>query len=112
MKTTGRYDAFNLKRIPLYDEPYNWPGPPWLFWESDLAKWIEGACYMLQKHANEEIRGHIDYLVNLIEKAQQPDGYLNIHFVVNEPDKRWCNLRDLHELYIVGCVMRRDKMIR
>ncbi|PWN24634.1 DUF1680-domain-containing protein [Jaminaea rosea] len=57
---------------------------------------------MLQKHANEEIRGHIDYLVNLIEKAQQPDGYLNIHFVVNEPDKRWSNLRDLHELYNGG----------
>ncbi|KAI3478217.1 hypothetical protein L1887_59890 [Cichorium endivia] len=70
--------------------------------QSDVAKWIEGACYHLQSHPDPEIQSHVDHLANLIEKAQQPDGYLNIHFVVNKPDERWTNLRDLHELYNFG----------
>ena len=34
--------------------------------------------------------------------AQQPDGYLNVHYTVVEPDKRFSNLRDCHELYCAG----------
>ncbi|TKY87610.1 hypothetical protein EX895_003191 [Sporisorium graminicola] len=103
LQKTGRYEAFNLKHIPYYDmPPAIWPVPDHLFWESDVAKWIEGACYHLQAHPDQEIQAHVEYLVTLIEKAQQPDGYLNIHFVVNEPEKRWTNLRDLHELYNFG----------
>jgi DUF1680 family protein len=36
--------------------------------------------------------------VGMIRGAQQEDGYLNIHFTVVEPAKRFTNLRDLHEL--------------
>lgn len=60
---------------------------------------IEALAYLQPEYPDKEQRGHIDHLVDLIEKAQQPDGYLNVHFVVNEPEKRWSNLRDLHELY-------------
>lgn len=38
-------------------------------------------------------------LVDMIQSAQQEDGYLNIHSTVVEPGKRFTNLRDLHELY-------------
>jgi hypothetical protein len=103
LRSTGRYDAFNLKPIEYYKKPYNiWPVPDWLFWESDVAKWVEGACYALQQHPDEKTMGHVKYLVDLIESAQQPDGYLNIHFVVVAPNERWSNLRDLHELYNGG----------
>jgi DUF1680 family protein len=34
--------------------------------------------------------------------AQQEDGYLNTHFTVVEPGKRWTNLLDNHELYCAG----------
>lgn len=103
LQKTGRYDAFNLKHIPYYDRPPTiWPVPDHLFWESDVAKWIEGTCYHLHARPDPELQAHVEYLVGLIEKAQQPDGYLNIHFVVNEPEKRWTNLRDLHELYNFG----------
>lgn len=103
LQETGRYEAFNLKPIDYYKTPYTvWPVPDWLFWESDVAKWIEGVCYFLHEQPDAKLREHVDYLVDLIESAQQPDGYLNIHFVVNEPDKRWTNLRDLHELYNGG----------
>lgn len=38
----------------------------------------------------------------MIRGAQQPDGYINIHFTVVEPGKRFTNLRDFHELYNCG----------
>jgi DUF1680 family protein len=38
----------------------------------------------------------------MIAAAQQPDGYLNIHFTVVEPGKRFTCLRDFHELYNAG----------
>ncbi|KAF2014206.1 glycoside hydrolase family 127 protein [Aaosphaeria arxii CBS 175.79] len=103
LKSTGRYDAFKLKWHSSYDDaPDVWPIPNHLFWDSDIAKWIEGACYVLQTHPNAEIDAAIHELVDMIRSAQQPDGYINIHFTVVEPEKRFTNLRDFHELYNAG----------
>jgi uncharacterized protein len=45
LKKTGRYTAFKLEWRPTYDEePLIWPVPNHLFWNSDVARWIEGAC--------------------------------------------------------------------
>lgn len=44
----------------------------------------------------------MDELTQMIGAAQQPDGYLNIHFTVVEPGKRFTNIRDFHELYNAG----------
>ena len=99
LKETGRYDAFKLQWHPSYNVPPNvWPIPNHLFWDSDVAKWIEGACYFLKQQRNEEVDAAIKELVEMIRSAQQPDGYLNIHFTVVEPGKRFTNLRDFHEL--------------
>jgi len=107
LKKTGRYDAFKLKWNPVYDDPPSiWPVPKHLFWDSDVAKWIEGACYFLATDMdgsnNDEIKKAVDELVEMIRNAQQDDGYLNIHFTVVDPKGRWKNLRDLHELYNAG----------
>lgn len=40
----------------------------------------------------------VQELVDMIEKAQQPDGYLDIYFIVVDPEGRFKNLRDMHEL--------------
>ena len=37
-------------------------------------------------------------IVDQIEKAQHPEGYLNIYFTVVDPEGRFMNVRDLHEL--------------
>jgi DUF1680 family protein len=37
--------------------------------------------------------------------AQQDDGYLNMYFTNVEPENRWKNLRDWHELYCAGHLM-------
>jgi DUF1680 family protein len=97
-KQTGRYDCFELKWHDTYDEKSDWPVPKHLFWDSDLAKWIEGACYFLSETYDGEIDQAIKYMVDTIRSAQQDDGYLNLHYTVVEPGKRWSNLRDMHEL--------------
>ncbi|KAK5087346.1 hypothetical protein LTR70_002165 [Exophiala xenobiotica] len=103
LKKTGRYDCFNLKWHPVYSRaPEVWPVPDHLFWDSDVAKWIEGACYLLHDHPHPKIDASIHELVGLIRSAQQPDGYLNLHYTMVEPGKRFTNLRDMHELYNAG----------
>ncbi|KAJ9652012.1 hypothetical protein H2198_008754 [Neophaeococcomyces mojaviensis] len=103
LKKTGRYDCFKLKWHPVYDEPPEiWPVPNHLFWDSDVAKWIEGACYLLHDHPHPKIDASIHELVHMIRSAQQDDGYLNLHYTVVAPGKRFTNLRDMHELYNAG----------
>lgn len=98
LKKTGRYECFELKWHPVYDDKSNWPVPPHLFWDSDLGKWIEGACYFLTEKFDPEIDAAIKYIVSTLRKAQGEDGYLNLHYTVVEPNARWTNLRDMHEL--------------
>lgn len=99
LKKAGRYDCFNLKWHHVYSQnPEVWPVPNHLFWDSDIAKWIEGACYLLHDHPHPKTDASIRELVNMIRTAQQSDGYLNLHYTVVEPGKRFTNLRDMHEL--------------
>ena len=49
-----------------------------------------------------DIEAQIEAIVDDLEKAQAPDGYLNCWYLGREPDKRWTNLRDNHELYNPG----------
>ncbi|KAJ9613061.1 hypothetical protein H2200_003002 [Cladophialophora chaetospira] len=103
LKETGRYDAFKLQWHPTYSHAAEtWPVPKHLFWDSDVGKWIEGACYCLVDQPNVDIENAIKELVQMIRSAQQPDGYLNIHYTVVDPEKRFTNLRDMHELYNCG----------
>ncbi|HUS46349.1 MAG TPA: beta-L-arabinofuranosidase domain-containing protein [Phycisphaerae bacterium] len=96
LKKTGRLDALRLAWKPG-DE-----NPPHIFWDSDTAKWLEAASYSLAACPDAALEKHADAVIDLLAKAQQPDGYLNVHFTVVEPDRRWTNLRDWHELYCAG----------
>ena len=106
LRKTGRCDAFRLKWKAVYnDPPAIWPVPKHLFWDSDVAKWIEGACYFLAtdtESQNDDIQKAVNELVDTIGNAQQEDGFLNIHFTLVDPKSRWKNLRDMHELYNAG----------
>ena len=92
----GRYDPELVKRGVLGRNI------PILFWDSDLAKWIEAASYSLATHPDAELDALLDEVIALLARAQQPDGYLNSWFTFVEPQKRWTNLRDWHELYDAG----------
>lgn len=99
LRATGRYDCFKLEWHPSYGNKNSWPVDSTWFWDSDLAKWIEGACYFLEQEFDPEIDAAIQELVQMIRSAQRSDGYLNVHFIVVEPEARWSNIRDQHELY-------------
>ena len=70
-----------------------------------MAKWIEAAAYSLATHPDPVLEKQVDRVIGWIKKAQQSDGYLNVHFTVVAPEKRWSNLRDSHELYCAGHLM-------
>jgi DUF1680 family protein len=73
-----------------------------VFWDSDIGKWIEAASYALAHRRDADIEAKIDRIVDLYGKAQLPDGYVNCWYLGREPEKRWTNLRDNHELYNLG----------
>ncbi len=73
-----------------------------LFWDSDVAKWLEAACYSLATHPDPALDALLDQVIARIAAGQQPDGYFNSWFGFVEPAKRWSNLRDWHELYCAG----------
>ncbi len=98
------YDRFfETGRIPAFD--FSWkegePNKPHFFWDSDVAKWVEGASYIIEKFPDAELEKKIEWLVDRIEEHQDDDGYFNIYFTVVEPENRFKN-RFWHELYCAG----------
>ncbi|HEX3044122.1 MAG TPA: beta-L-arabinofuranosidase domain-containing protein [Bacillota bacterium] len=76
-----------------------------VFQDSDVAKWLEASSYSLVTHPSPELETIIDETVDLMGKAQQPDGYLNTYYSVAEPAKRWKDFTFGHELYCAGHLM-------
>lgn len=97
LESTGRLEAWNMKR----ERPKR-RSVVHMFWDSDGAKWLEAVGFSLHTHPDPALQRQADELIDRLEKAQQPDGYLNTYFTVLEPENRWKNLRDNHELYNAG----------
>ncbi len=76
-----------------------------VFQDSDVAKWLEGVAYSLSVKPDAALEERADRIIDIIEKAQQPDGYLDTYFIVKEPEHRWQNLHECHELYCAGHMM-------
>lgn len=92
---TGRFDIFRC------DWKEGMENKPHRFWESDVAKWIEGVAYLTELKKEPELEKIVDETIDLIEKNQREDGYFNSYFQVIEPDNIYSN-RDGHELYTTG----------
>ena len=96
MRADGHFNNFHER----------WDGgvqrTPYVFWESDISKWIEAASYSLATHPDAALAALVDEVIAFLVAQQQPDGYLNLWYTRAEPDKRWSNLRDNHELYCAG----------
>lgn len=73
--------------------------------DTDLAKWIEAVAYSLAYEKNEALEKKADEAIELIAKAQQEDGYINTYFTIVDPEHKWKNLREGHELYTAGHMM-------
>ena len=70
-KETGRFDAFKC------DWKEGDPFRPHVFWDSDVAKWVEGVAYLTRLAPEPELEEIVDGLADLIEKNIGEDGYFN-----------------------------------
>ncbi|KAM0324124.1 hypothetical protein ACHAQA_008316 [Verticillium albo-atrum] len=93
-KESGHWDVLKFK---LGHKP-----PPHPFWDSDIYKAIEAACYFLMTHDDAAMLAVVEEAVDNIRAAQHPDGYINSYYTVRGLENRWTNLRDMHELYCIG----------
>ena len=92
---TGRFDALRCDwREGMENKPH-------IFWDSDIAKWVESAAYILQKHPDSTLEGRVEEVIDCIEQNQRPDGYFNSYYLSVEPGQRFTN-RWNHELYCAG----------
>ncbi len=73
-----------------------------VFQDSDVAKWLEAVAYSLETHPDSKLEQIADETVDLIGRAQRPDGYLNTYYILKAPHERWHNLKEGHELYVAG----------
>lgn len=106
-KKLGEYGILDSLKLPNPPPPLRFPRHSngftvQVFWDSDVGKWIEAASYALAHRRDEDIESKIEAAIDDLEKAQAPDGYLNCWYLGREPDKRWTNLRDNHEMYNAG----------
>ncbi len=76
-----------------------------VFQDSDAGKWLEAVAYSLTGFPDEELEKTADSLIDKIAEAQEPDGYLDTHFTINNRERRWTNLLEAHELYCAGHLM-------
>ena len=104
MRNQGHFDALRLDqrmhRGRQESNSWYWGGS--IFWDSDVAKWLEAASAYLQHHKDAKLEILVDGTIELLAGAQQSDGYLNSHILTWRPRHRFKNLRDLHELYCAG----------
>lgn len=99
LESTGRLAAFDLNPN---QQPPKQGKVVRMFFDSDSGKWLEAVAYSLMKQPDPALEALADDLIDRMEKAQQPDGYLNTYFTVMETEYRWRNLRDWHEMYNAG----------
>ncbi len=103
----GSIDAFrpDWQWPPEATQRHAWGGTPTMFWDSDVGKWLEAASYSLATHPDPQLDALLDEVIANIGQAQHADGYLNTWFTSVDPQNRWKNLRDWHELYCAGHLM-------
>ena len=106
-KKLGEFGLLDSLKLPQPPPPLRFPRHAngftvQVFWDSDIGKWIEAASYALSHRRDADIEAKIEAVIDDFEKAQLPDGYLNCWYLGHEPEKRWSNLRDNHELYNAG----------
>ena len=102
---SGRIDNFR-RAAGILKGPYVGKMP---FEDTDVYKAIEGASYSLAQRQDPDLDAYLDALIDVIAKAQEPDGYLYTNRTIDPSHvlpfpgpSRWSNLVMSHELYNSG----------
>ena len=97
LRETGVLDNF----LRLYDKSdAGFQGRPSS--DSDLYKWVEAASWTLQTYKLPEIEKMLNDAIEIIEPAQDDDGYLNTYHQIGGVSWRWTDLDRGFELYCAG----------
>ncbi len=75
------------------------------FSDSDVGKWLEALAYGLATHPDKKLEKIADGVIDLLAEAQETNGYLDTFYIIKEKEKQLTNLRDQHELYVMGHLM-------
>lgn len=95
---TGRFEAIRCQwREGMEKKPH-------IFWDSDIAKWMESVAYLVEKQPMPELEALVEETIDCFERQQDFQGYVNSFFTGVAPSKRWKNRWD-HELYCAGHLM-------
>lgn len=89
---TGRFRALDFEKT----DP-----PSHIFYDSDVAKWIEAAAYVIRDNGDTRLIALCDEMIAKIAAHQREDGYYNSYFQVYEPENIF-KFRMQHELYCAG----------
>lgn len=98
----------NFVRAANPSNEYKVEGYP--FDDTDVYKTIEGAAYRLSNFPDKRLEAYVDSVIDIMEKAQEPDGYLYTSRTQNPEHphawagkERWVAVEDLsHEFYNLG----------
>jgi hypothetical protein len=111
-ESEGRYKNFENAAAHLNDpsKVFKVNGVGYSFDDTDPYKTLEGAAYILQTYPDKKLEAYCDSVIDIIGKAQEPDGYLYTARTQNPAnphhwagDRRWVKEEDLsHELYNLG----------
>ncbi len=77
-------------------------GRPFPFLDSEVYKWLEAVGWELAAGPDAELARLADPVIDLVGRAQRPDGYLNTYFQVAERGRVFTDLHWGHELYTAG----------
>lgn len=94
---TRRFETFNFTWTP----DSTTEARPHIFFDSDVAKWIESVCFIMQKGEYREMEKYVDILIEKIISHQDENGYFNTYFQQVEPESKFKD-RSCHELYSAG----------
>lgn len=108
---TGRIDNF-IKSGKYLKMGIDKPVPNELKFEgrfyddSDVYKAIEAASYTLMHYEDKQLENKVDTIIDAIESAQWPDGYIMTYYTI-DPEKKdkdgviWINMRCIMEVILL-----------
>ena len=63
------------------------------YFDSDLYKWLEAACYILNICSDPDLEIKVNEVVDLIKKSQTKDGYVNTFYSTRFIEKRFTKIQ-------------------